>query len=83
MLYTIYEGTKATLEGSQFTFSCEPNDIDTAYNALAENVHLNNQSQNSEDLLNFQNAKDDNVKIMLDDMKQMGFIGNWEATNLE
>lgn len=83
MLYTIYEGTKATLKDSQFTFSCEPDDIDTAYNALAENVHLNNQSQNSEDLLNFQNAKDDNVKIMLDDMKQMGFIGNWEATNLE
>lgn len=80
--YTIYEGTKATINGGQFAFNCEPDDIDTAYDALAENVHLNSQDQdNSRDLIDFQNAKDDDVKTLLDDMKRMGFIGDWEASS--
>ena len=79
--YTIYEGTKATINGSQFEFNCEPDDIDTAYDALAENVHLNNQDQdNNQDLVDFQNAADDDVKTLLDDMKRMGFIDRWEAS---
>lgn len=81
MTYTIYEGTKATINGSQFEFNCEPDDIDTAYDALAENVHLNNQDQdNNQDLVDFQNAADDDVKTLLDDMKRMGFIDSWEAS---
>lgn len=77
MTYTIYEGTKATINGGQFAFDCEPDDIDTAYDALAESVHLNNQDQ---DLVDFQNATDDDVKTLLDDMKRMGFIDSWEAS---
>lgn len=79
--YKVSEGTKATLDGGQLTFQCEPDDIDTAYDALAENIHLNDQDQDtSRDLIDFQNAKDDDVKTLLDDLKQMGFIGEWEAS---
>lgn len=80
MTYTIYEGTKATIEGSQFTFDCDPMDTDTAYDTLAENIELNNQDQdNNQDLVDFQNAKDDDVETMLNDMQKMGFIDSWEA----
>lgn len=79
--YKVSEGTKATLDGGQLTFQCEPDDIDTAYDALAENIHLNDQDQDdSRDLVDFENAKDDDVKTLLDDLKQMGFIGEWEAS---
>lgn len=81
MTYTIYEGTKATINGGQFSFNCEPDDIDTAYDALAENVHLNNQDEDSQDLIDFQNAADDDVETMLNDMQKMGFIDSWEAEN--
>lgn len=79
MTYTIYEGAKATINGSQFSFDCEPDDIDTAYDALAENVRLNNQDEDSQDLIDFQNAADDDVKTLLDDMQKMSFIGSWEV----
>ena len=82
MTYTIYEGTKAAINGGQFSFDCEPDDIDTAYDALAENVRLNNQDQdNNQDLVDFQNAADDDVETMLNDMQKMGFIDSWEAEN--
>lgn len=80
MEYTVYEGTKATIEGTQFSFTCEPDDVDTAYDALAENIHLNNQDQDdNQDLVDFQNAEDDDVETMLNDMQKMGFIDNWKA----
>lgn len=80
MTYTIYEGTKATINGGQFSFDCEPTDTDTAYEALAENVQLNNQNQDdNQDLVDFQNAEDDDVETLLNDMKKMGFIDSWEA----
>ena len=82
MEYTVYEGTKATINGGQFAFECEPDDIDTAYDALAENVQLNNQNQDdNQDLVDFQNAADDDVETMLNDMQKMGFIDSWEAEN--
>lgn len=80
MTYTIYEGTKATINGGQFSFDCEPTDTDTAYEALAENVQLNNQNQDdNQDLVDFQNAEDDDVETLLNDMKKMGFIEAWEV----
>lgn len=80
MTYTIYEGTKATINGGQFSFDCEPTDTDTAYEALAENVQLNNQNQDdNQDLVDFQNAEDDDVESLLNDMKKMGFIEAWEV----
>ena len=82
MEYTVYEGTKATIEGTQFTFTCDPMDTDTAYDTLAENVKLNNQAQDdNQDLVDFQNAADDDVETMLNDMQRMGFIDSWEAEN--
>ena len=80
MTYTIYEGTKATINGGQFSFDCEPTDTDTANEALAENVQLNNQNQDdNQDLVDFQNAEDDDVESLLNDMKKMGFIEAWEV----
>lgn len=80
MTYTIYEGTKATINSGQFSFDCEPTDTDTAYEALAENIQLNNQNQDdNQDLVDFQNAEDDDVETLLNDMKKMGFIEAWEV----
>lgn len=80
--YTIFEGTKATINGKRFSFGCEPDDIDTAYDALAENVRLSNRDlDDNPDLMDFENANDADVKTLLDDMKRMGFIGEWEASN--
>lgn len=49
-------------------------DIDTAYGALAENLEV----KDNQDLIDFENAADDDVKTLLDDMKKMGFIDEWE-----
>lgn len=81
MTYTIYEGTKATINGVQLTFDCDPDDTDTAYDILAENLHLNNEDfDNNPDMIDFEDAADDDVKTLLDDMKRMGFIDSWEAS---
>lgn len=79
--YTVVDGDKAEYngEGNEFTFDSTPDDIDTAYVALAENLQLIDQSEDSQDLIDFQNAKDDNVEVMLDDMKRMRFIDDWEV----
>lgn len=80
MTYTIYEGTKATLDGSQLTFECGANDTDTAYDIIAENIRLNNQGQDdNQDLVDFQNVEDDDVETMLNGLKKMGFIDSWEV----
>lgn len=75
--YTIVDGSKAQYieTGHEFTFECDVNDIDTAYDVLAENLKLNDEA----DLVDFQNAKDDDVATLLDDMKRMGFIDSWEV----
>ena len=79
MEYTIYEGTKSTIDNGEYTFDCEPNDTDTAYDVLAEECHPNNPDDGSQDLIDFQNAKDDDVETLLNDMKRMGFIDSWEV----
>ena len=80
MTYTYEAGTKATLvDASNNSFDCEPTDTDTAYQALAEGLHLNNQDEDSQDLIDFENAKDDDVETLLNDMKKMGFIDSWEV----
>lgn len=78
--YVVTDGDKAEYdgEGHWFSFDCTPDDIDTAYDALCENLRLNNDDDDSQDLIDFQNAKDDDVKTLLDDMKRMGFIDDWE-----
>ena len=77
MTYTIIDGEKAQFigEGHEFTFECDPMDIDTAYGALAENLEV----KDNQDLIDFENAADDDVKTLLDDMKKMGFIDEWEV----
>ena len=80
MTYTYEAGTKTTLvDANNNFFDCEPNDTDTAYQALAENLKLNDQNEDSQDLIDFENAKDDDVETLLNDMKKMGFIDSWEV----
>lgn len=79
--YTFTAGTKTTMDSASYSFDCEPDDIDTAYDVLAEELHLNDSSEDSQDLIDFQNAKDDDVEILLDDMKRMGFIASWKVTD--
>lgn len=79
--YIVTDGDKAEYngEGHEFTFESTPDDIDTAYEALAENLRLNDNDEDSQDNVDFQNAKDDSVEVLLEDMKRMGFIDSWEA----
>lgn len=80
MEYRIYEGKKASFENGvyYFDFECDPDDIDAAYDILAESIILNDQDENSQDLNDFQNLKDDDVEIMLKDAKKQGFISDYE-----
>lgn len=80
MEYRIYEGKKASFENGvyYFDFECDPDDIDAAYDILAESIILKDQDEDSPDLNDFQNLKDDNVEIMLKDAKKQGFISDYE-----
>lgn len=80
MEYRIYEGKKSSFENGvyYFDFECDPDDIDAAYDILAESIILNDQDEDSPDLNDFQNLKDDNVEIMLKDAKKQGFISDYE-----
>lgn len=77
----IYAGNKASFVSgiNYYDFRCEDNDsIDAVYDILAENIKLNNPSK---DLINFQYLKDDDVKTMLQDAKNQGFISDYEIEN--
>ena len=79
--YTIYPGKKLSgLVDNQasVSFECDPNDIDTAYDAIAENVVLKDQSEDSQDLIDFENCADDDVKTMLEDLKRMQFLSDYD-----
>ena len=79
--YTIYAGKKLSgLVDNQASvnFECDPSDIDTAYDAIAENVVLKDQSEDSQDLIDFENCKDDDVKTMLEDLKRMQFLSDYD-----
>lgn len=80
MEYRVYEGKKARFESGiyYFDFECDPDDIDAAYDILAESIILKDQDKDSPDLNDFQNLKDDNVEIMLKDAKKQGFISDYE-----
>lgn len=80
MEYRIYEGKKASFENGvyYFDFECDSDDIDAAYDILAESIILNDQDENSQDLNDFQNLKDDDVETMLKDAKKQGFISDYE-----
>lgn len=76
MEYRIYAGNKASFENgiNYYDFECEPDDIDAAYDILAENIIL----KNDDDLVDFQNLADDDVKTMLKDAEKQGFISDYE-----
>lgn len=79
MTYTFTSGEKAELIDAQNNFFvCDPSDTDTAYTALAEQLKLNDQNEDSQDLIDFQNVKDDDVETLLNDMQRMGFISDWD-----
>lgn len=79
--YTIYPGKK--LSGfvdnqASISFKCDPSDIDTAYDVIAESTVLKDQSEDSQDLIDFENCRDDDVKTMLEDLKRMGFLSDFD-----
>lgn len=79
--FTVIDGDKAeyVYSGHKFAFVCDEQDIDLAYYVLAESLDLVSE----DDLIDFQNAQDDDVPTLLDDMKKMGFIDRWEAREVE
>lgn len=52
----------------------KPDDVGTVYDIIAENIVLKDHSEKSQDLVDFQNCKDDDVETMLKDLKRMDFI---------
>jgi hypothetical protein len=96
MEYIIYPGDKTHLSEdwngqASASFECEPDDIDTAYDALCEDLVFNDMPVDEHDItpqqeqmiINFQNLKDDDVKTMLDDAKLQGFISDYEINNVD
>lgn len=84
--YTIYAGDKLSgLVDGQYrvSFSCEPDDIDTAYDAVAESVVLKDNSEDSQDLIDFENCADDDVETMLKDLKRMHFLSDYEIHEVD
>lgn len=84
--YTIYAGEKLNglvNDQASVSFDCDPDDIDTAYDAVAENVVLKDQSDNSQDLIDFQNCQDDDVETMLKDLKRMGFLLDFDEEKVD
>lgn len=91
MEITIYAGEKTKLSDefagqNSATFQCEMDDIDKAYDALAEDLILvgvpadypDMTKEQEQELNDFQDLQDDNVKVMLEDAKKQGFISNYE-----
>lgn len=66
------------MKGSQLTLECRSDEVDAAYDILAEELVLKGQN-NEQDLIDFENVEDDDVETMLNNLKKMGFIGNQEA----
>ena len=81
--YTIYAGEKLNgfIDGqASVSFDCEPDNIDVAYTAIAENVILKNPNK---DLIDFQYCADDSVKGMLEDLKRMGFLSDFDEEEVK
>lgn len=66
------------MKGSQLTLECRSDEVDAAYDILAEELVLKDQN-NEQDLIDFENVEDDDVETMLNNLKKMGSIDNWEA----
>lgn len=79
--FVVIDGIKAeyVFSGHEFAFVCDEQNIDLAYDALTESLDL----VSGDDLIDFLNAHDDDVPTLLDDMKQMGFIDQWKAWEVE
>lgn len=79
--FTVIDGDKAEYiySGHEFAFVCDDQDIDLAYEVLEASLDLVSE----DDLIDFHNVQDDDVPILLDDMKKMGFIDQWEAWEVE
>lgn len=84
--FTIYIGEKLSgwVDGqTSFSFECDSTDIDTAWDALCETVVLKNQSEDSQDLIDFENCEDDDVETMLNDLKRMHFLSDYKTSDVD
>ena len=79
--FIIVDGDKAeyVYGGHEFAFVCDERDTDLAYDALVRSLYV----VSADDLIGLQEAQDDDVPTMLDDMKKMGFISQWQAWEVE
>lgn len=77
LVIKIYAGEKTTiLDGNKYIVIFDDEDTDTAYQGLCENLKLTNPTD--EDVVNFQNLKDTNVRTLLKDARKQGFISDYE-----
>lgn len=84
--FTIYAGEKLSGfvdDQANVSFECDPTDVDTAYDAVAESVVLKDQSEESQDLVDFENCDDDSVIAMLNDLKSMHFLSDYEISDAD
>ena len=82
--YKIYAGEKLSGfvdDQASVSFECDPNDIDTAYDALAESCILKDESEDSQDLIDFADCEDDDVETMLKDLKRMHFLSDYDISD--
>ena len=81
--YTIYAGSRLNgfMNGqASVSFECESDDIDAAYDSLAENVVVKDPHK---DLIDFEYCADDDVKTMLEDLKRMGFLSDFDEKEVK
>lgn len=84
--YTIYAGDKLKgFDGDNpysVTFDCDPDDIDTASDALVESCLLKDPDEDHQDMIDFENCADDDVATMLKDLKRMHFLSDYEISDV-
>lgn len=81
MQFLVVDGDKANYiySGHEFAFVCDEEDVDLACDALAESLDLVAE----DDSIGLQDAKNYDVPALLDYLKKMGFIDQWEAWQVE
>lgn len=83
--YTVYAGDRSNgLVDDQhsLSFDCELDDIDTAYTEIAMNLVLKDQSECGQDFCDFAFCQDDDVEIMLKDLKRMHFLSDYKISDI-
>lgn len=81
MQFLVVDGDKANYiySGHEFAFVCDEEDVELACDVLAESLDLVGEDVS----IDLQDAKDYDVPVLLDCLKELGFIDHWEAWQVE